>query len=192
MVKGYARVSSKGQVDNNSLEEQEQTIKNRYPDARIYKEIYSAATSVEDREVFSEILKTLIEGDVLVVTKLDRFCRNAREGLQVIEDLLNRKVAIHILNMGLIDDSSMGRLLVTVLLAFAEFERNMIVERTKAGKEIAKQSSDFKDGRPLKYTQKQIDYALELLDCKTYEQVSQMTGISKSTLVRAKRKIKIL
>ena len=104
-------------------------------------------------------------------------------------DLLRDKgVAVHILNMGLLDNSPMGRLVATMLLAFAEFERDMIVERTMEGKAIAKQNPDFREGRPKKYSRKQIEHALELLDNNSYKQVEDLTGISKSTLIRAKKK----
>lgn len=89
--------------------------------------------------------------------------------------------------MGLIEATSIGRLILTILLAFAEFERNQIIERCSLGKEIAKQDPNFKDGRPKKYSPIQIDYALSLLESgKSYKQVSAISGISKSTLVRAK------
>ena len=73
------------------------------------------------------------------------------------------------------------------MLAFAEFERDMIVERTQEGKMIAKQNPDFKEGRPKKFSKVQINHALELLDKYSYKQVEQMTGISKSTLIRNKK-----
>lgn len=72
--------------------------------------------------------------------------------------------------------------------AFAEFERDIIVERTKEGKALAKQREDFREGRPNKYRKKQMEHALNLLRTNSYKQVDQLTGISKSTLIRAKRK----
>ena len=82
----------------------------------------------------------------------------------------------------------MGQLIVTNLLAFAEFERAMIIERTQGGKAIAKQREDFREGRPKKYSSKKINHALELLENHSYKQVEELTGISKSTLIREKRK----
>ncbi|HOJ10922.1 MAG TPA: recombinase family protein [Clostridiales bacterium] len=188
MIAGYIRVSSRGQADNNSFEEQEKVIKSKYPDAKIYKEVFTATKATEDRQIFNSLIEKLEPNSILVVSKLDRFCRNTIEGLDVINLLLKRKVSIHILNMGMIDDSPMGKLIVTVLLAFAEFERNMIVERTTRGKEIARQDKNFREGRPKKFTEKQLTLALSLLKNHTYKQVEEMTGISKSTLVRTKRK----
>ena len=86
------------------------------------------------------------------------------------------------------DNSPTGRLIRNVMLAFAEFERDMIVERTQEGKTIAKQRDDFKEGRPKKFSNAQINHALSLLNEYSYRQVEQMTGISKSTLIRAKNK----
>ena len=75
-----------------------------------------------------------------------------------------------------------------ISLAFAEYERGMIVERTQTGKLVARQDPNYREGRPRKYTACQLHHALELLDSgKTYRQVEAMTGISKSTLIRAKK-----
>ena len=119
---------------------------------------------------------------------MDRFCRNVREGLNIIDILLAKGVTVHILNLGVIDNSPIGRLLYTVLLAFAEFERNMIVERTKAGRELARQKDGYTEGRPKKYGKTQLSLAMQLLENYSYKQVSAMTGISKSTLQREKKK----
>ena len=73
------------------------------------------------------------------------------------------------------------------MLAFAEYERGMIVERTQTGKAVAKQNPNFREGRPKKYTTTQMQHAMDLLNSgKSYKQVEAMTGISKSTLLRAK------
>lgn len=185
MKYGYARVSTKGQLDGNSIEEQTTAIKKIYEDAEIIVESYSGA---KERPLFNQILESTQENDYVIVTKLDRFCRSTKEGLEYIDLLMNKGVKIHILNMGLIENTPMGRLIITNLLAFAEFERAMIIERTQGGKAIAKLQAGFKEGRPKKYSSKKIEHALELLDTYSYRQVEEMTGISKSTLVRAKRK----
>ena len=122
--------------------------------------------------------------------KLDRFARTAIEGVQTVRELFDRGVKVHILNMGLIENTLTGNLILTVMLAFAEYERGMIAERTQTGKIAARQNPNFKDGRPKKFSQEQIELALGLLkDGKTYREVEGMTGISKSTLVREKTKL---
>lgn len=73
--------------------------------------------------------------------------------------------------------------------AFAEFERYMIVERTQEGKAIAKKNGDFREGRPNKFSKKQLEHALKLLETNSYKQVEDLTGISKSTLIRHKKRV---
>lgn len=90
--------------------------------------------------------------------------------------------------MGLVENTLTGNLILTVMLAFAEYERGTIVERTQTGKAIARQDPNFRDGRPKKFTPEQISLELSLLEQgKTYRQITTMTGISKSTLIRAKQ-----
>jgi len=182
---GYCRVSTKGQLDGNSIEEQSNKILDVYPTAELIEESYSGA---KERTIFNKIVNGLVSGDALVVTKLDRFCRTTKEGLQYIDLLMNKGVRIHILNMGLIEDTPMGRLIATNLLAFAEFERAMIIERTQGGKAIARTKAGYKEGRPTKFTKEQLDYAMELLKSNSYTQVEKMTQISKATLTREARK----
>lgn len=84
----------------------------------------------------------------------------------------------------------MGCFFLTTLLAVAEMERNLIIERTQEGKAIAKQRADFKEGRPKKYTKKQLDHALKLLEKNSYKEVEELTNISVATLSREVRKRK--
>lgn len=188
---GYCRVSTRGQLEGNSIEEQSEKILSKYPNAIIYSEAYSGA---KERHIFNKVMSELNSGDTLVVTKLDRFCRTTKEGLEYVDKLMEAKVNIHILNMGLIEDTPMGRMIVTNLLAFSEFERAQIIERTQCGKSIAKQKPDFTEGRPKKFTIKQLSNALEMLSVNggkySYSEVSEITNISKSTLIRENNKRK--
>ena len=186
---GYVRVSTKGQLDGYSIDQQIGEILSVYKEVVIYEEGLSGA---KERPVFNEVLSILEKDDILVVTKLDRFCRTTKEGLQYIDMLLEKGVKIHILNMGLIENTPVGKLIVTNLLAFAEFERAMIIERTQSGKAIAKTKEGFKEGRPKAYTKEQLDNALSMLTVNegrySYTEVERLLGISKSTLVREQRK----
>lgn len=186
MIFGYCRVSTKGQAkDGNSLQAQEQEILSRYNDAQIYKEAYTGTTT--DRPVFNDVIQKMKEKDMLVVNKLDRLARNTEEGIKIVKDLFQKKCSVHVLNVGLLEDTAMGQFFITTLLAVAELERNQIIERCQAGKAIARQNPDFVEGRPKKYNQKQLDHALDLLIEHSYKEVVQMTGISKSTLIRSMR-----
>ncbi|WP_428912625.1 recombinase family protein [Niallia sp. Krafla_26] len=182
MKYGYARVSTLHQ----DLESQLQSLQKENCD-KIYSDKFTGTKT--DRPNFNKLLNELKEGDTLVVTKLDRFARTTADGINTVKELFERGVKVHVLNMGLVEDTPTGRLILSVMLAFAEFERDMIVERTQEGKAIAKQKEDFREGRPNKYGKQQIEHALKLLETNSYKQVESMTGISKSTLIRAKKKV---
>ena len=146
---GYGRVSSKGQALNgNSLGDQEKKLL----EAGCDEVILEAFTGTKmDRPKFSALLERLEPGDTLIVTKLDRFARTASAGVEVIKDLMGRGVSVHVLNMGLVEDTPTGRLILNILLAFAEFERDNIVERLADGREVAKENNpDYKEGRKSK------------------------------------------
>lgn len=182
MICGYARVSTKYQEkDGNSLDSQEKQLKEAGAKI-VYKETYTGATM--DRPLFNELREALEAGDTLMVTKLDRLSRSATTGIDLIDNLLSHGIKVHVLNMGLMDATPTGKLIRTILLAFAEFERDMITERTQEGRKL----SGNLGGRPYKYSREQIDHALQLLDTYSYTQVSDMTGISVSTIYRAKIK----
>uniref|UniRef100_UPI001CFC6E8C recombinase family protein n=1 Tax=Priestia aryabhattai TaxID=412384 RepID=UPI001CFC6E8C len=140
MKYGYARVSTVGQ----DLSTQLRALKEAGC-TKVYKDKFTGTKA--DRPEFKELLSALKEGDTLVVTKLDRFARSTVDALQITEMLFKRGVKVHILNMGLIDDNPVGKLMLTMMSGFAQFERDMIVERTQEGKAIAKERDDFREGR---------------------------------------------
>lgn len=186
MIYGYARVSTKGQAkDGNSLEAQEKALRESGAN-EIYVDAFTGTKT--DRPEFDKLLNKIQKGDTLIVTKLDRFARSMSQGSELVSDLIERGIKVYILNIGVMDNTPSSKLIRNVFFAFAEFERDMIVERTMEGKAIAKQNPDFREGRPKKYSRKQIEHALELLDNNSYKQVEDLTGISKSTLIRAKKK----
>ncbi|MBE5961059.1 MAG: recombinase family protein [Lachnospiraceae bacterium] len=186
MVYGYARVSTKGQAkDGNSLESQEMKLKENGAE-KIY--IDSFTGTKIDRPQLAELMNKIQSGDTLVVTKLDRFARSVSQASQLITDLIDKGIRVNVLNLGILDNSSMSTLMRNILLSFAQFERDMIVERTQEGKEIARRREDFREGRPKKYGKKQIEHALHMLENISYKQVEYLTAISKSTLIRAKRR----
>jgi DNA invertase Pin-like site-specific DNA recombinase len=188
MLYGYARVSTKGQAkDGNSIEMQEKALREAGV-TEIYTDAFTGTKT--DRPEFSKLITKIKKGDTLTVTKLDRFARSMSEGSKLVSELIDRGVRVYILNIGVMDNTPSSKLIRNIFFAFAEFERDMIVERTQEGKAIAKQNSDFKEGRPSKFGRKQVVHALEMLGTHSYKQVEELTGISKSTLIRAKRKRK--
>lgn len=183
-IYGYARVSGTSQ----DLEAQIAELREKGHCTVIYNEKFTGTTS--DRREFQKLLSEMKFGDTLTVTKLDRFARTAEDGIFHIKELIRKGIKVNILNMGMVEDTAMGRLMLTILSGFAEFERDMIVERLAEGKAIAKLNPDFKEGRPKKYTDKQINHAMKLLETESFTEVEKITGISRSTLTRAKRTLK--
>lgn len=181
---GYARVSTKGQAkDGNSLEHQEKLLKENGAE-QIYMDAFTGTKS--HRPELDRLLNNIQPGDTLIVTKLDRIARSTIQGIELLETLMDKGVIVHVLNIGLMDNTPTGKLIRNIFLAFAEFERGMIVERTQEGKHIARQNPDFREGRPKKFSKAQINHALELLEDHSYKEVSAMTGISVSSIQRAR------
>lgn len=185
MIYGYSRVSTKCQAkDGNSLESQEKALREAGA-TKIFTDAFTGTKT--DRPEFDKLIAEIKAGDTLVVTKLDRFARSMSQGSELVSELIDKGIRVYILNIGILDNTPASKLIRNVFFAFAEFERDMIVERTTEGKAIAKQNPDFKEGRPKLYSKKQIAHALELLESHSYKQVEDLTGISKSTLIRAKK-----
>lgn len=186
MIYGYARVSAKTQLKGNSLDEQRVELKRNGCEV-IVEEQFTGKTTA--RPKFEDLIKILRADDTLVVCKFDRFARNVTEGITTIKYLFNKGVKVHVLNVGLLENTAMGNFFITTLLAVAELERCMILERTAAGKEIARLREGYKEGRP-PIPKERIALAMELLESHTYNDVAHMTGISVVTLARYRRKEK--
>ena len=148
---GYARVSSttryKGGEDGVSLEAQERKLLEVGCD-EIVCEAYTGMKM--ERPKFTKLIEKLKAGDTLVVCKLDRFARTASDGVNMIKELFERGVSVHVLNMGLVEDTPNGKLMLHIMAAFAEYERDMIVERLADGKAEAKRNNpDYREGRKM-------------------------------------------
>lgn len=177
----YCRVSTTNQTTANQVHEIAAagfTIEPR----RVIEEQVSGAVPAMERQGFSKLLERLESGDVLVVTKLDRLGRNAMDVRSTVETLEARGIRVHCLALGGVDlTSPAGKMTMAVLSAVAEFERDLLVERTQAGLERAK--ADGKTlGRP------KFDKADQLADLKaqglSQSQVAAKLGISLSTVKR--------
>lgn len=179
MKYGYARVSTPDQKLENQIQQLEDAGAEK-----IYQEKFTGTTT--QRPQFNELLNILLPGDMLIITKLDRFARNTREALDIIQQLFKQNIKVQILNMGTIDNTPTGNLIFTIFSAFAQFERDMIVTRTQEGKAYAKKNDPFfHEGRPKTYTDEQIELAYELRQKgMTYKMIERKTGISIKTQQR--------
>lgn len=179
MIYGYARVSTIGQErDGNGLIEQETSLR-EHGAAVIYKEAFTG-TKIE-RPMLNKLLNEVKPGDTIIVTKLDRVSRTAEEGIHLVKQLMAMDVTLHILNMGILNNTPVGKLMVTMLMGFAEFERDMIVQRTMEGKAIARQRTGYKEGRKRKdIDMSEYQTRVESGEISVAEACRQL-GISKQT-----------
>lgn len=187
MIYGYARVSTNKQ----ELDIQLKALKEAGA-TKLYKEKISGAKV--DRKELNSLLDTIKAGDTLIVTKADRIARSLSQLEKVVTDLTNRGVAVNILNMGLFTTENMGnpmtKLLFQVLGSFAEFERNMIIERTQEGIKDAKEKG-VKFGRKSK-TYKIEGALLHAIEQVERGEISQPEGaeFAKCSVATFKRRLK--
>jgi len=189
-IYGYLRVSTRGQETNgNGLQAQREavTLHGADPDL-IFQDVFTGVKC--DRPNLNKLLEVLERGDTLIASKLDRIARSVTEGVAVVEALVEKGVTINILNMGIFDNRPANRLQLHIMLAMAEFERELIKERLQEGKAIARQSVGYTEGRPPKWTRKQYNHAMTLLKQHSYKEVAEITGIPMPTLKVERRRRK--
>lgn len=183
---GYARVSTNGQ----NLDEQVDQLKlHDIEPINIFSEKFTGTKT--NRPEFNKLLSTIKSGDTLVVTKLDRLARNTQEALKIINKLLDDNVTIKVLNLGTLDNSTTGKLVTTVLLAISQMERDLIVDRTQAGKEYAKKhNKNYKEGRPKRTITKRYRNIYNYLkEGHSYSETAEYFGVARTTVYNIKRQI---
>lgn len=185
MVYGYCRVSTRGQESyGNGLDVQEAQV--RAAGARDVRCEAFTGTTME-RPEWARLVGEMGAGDTLVVTKLDRIARTSSGGFEAVKALMERGVAVHILNMGRVDDTPTGRLILNVMLAFAEFDRDMVVERMAEGKAAAREKPGFTEGRPkIRLSRRRLESLVrqELAGETTARAAARELGISDRTYRR--------
>lgn len=179
MKVGYARVSTRDQ--DLSLQKAALSEAGCW---RIYEETTSARN--EKREALIAALDYCREGDVLVVWRLDRLARSLKDLIGKVEELEERGVEFMSLTESLDTTTPGGKLVFHVFGALAEFEREVIRERTAAGLAVAR-ARGRKGGRPKKMDEGKVTLARELLSNpdRTVQEVCEILGVGKTTLYRA-------
>lgn len=185
MIYGYARVSSAGQaIDGNSLESQEEALKAAGA-TKIFKEVYTG-TKMERKEL-DKLEAEVQSGDTIVVTKLDRVARSLVGGYELIDSWIEKGIRVNVLNLGVMDNTPASRAMRGMFLVFAQFERDMIVERTKEGKNIASQRPDYREGRkPTEYDHNLFDVLHEQVEKRilTVTDAAKQLGVTRQTWYR--------
>ncbi|KTQ86450.1 resolvase [Aureimonas ureilytica] len=186
----YVRVSTHGQTTENQIGE----IKAAGFDVharRVVSETVSGSVATKEREGFTRLLDRMEEGDILVVTKMDRLGRNAMDVRTTVETLAEMGVKVHCLALGGVDlTSSTGRMTMSVINAVAEFERDLLIERTHAGLIRAKEQGKVL-GRPRSLTDAQKQMVREKLgEGASVSKLSRDYSVSRQTIQRARDEVR--
>jgi len=179
---GYGRVSTSTQhTENQRLELESAGFKIDYwfSDTGV-----SGKTCASQRPEFAKLLEKIRDGETLVVSKLDRLGRDAVDVLQTIRLLGSRGIQVIVLQLGKVDLTSVaGKLLLTMLVAVAEMERDLLVERTQAGLERAKAQGKIL-GRPSKTNDQQRQEIRSLLTSgASVSSVARQFNVSRANII---------
>lgn len=195
----YARVSTIGQDLKQQIKQLKTYASNHYAtytsdEIVVYQEKKSG-TSRQAREQLAELIDALQADDIVLVTKIDRLARSVKDLRELIDIINGKGATVVFIDNNLTftgkQDDTMSKLLLNMLGAIAEFERDLIVSRTQAGKQYAKENNvDYREGRPKRVLNKKYMHALDLCKEHTVKEVSEMTGISEATIYRIKRQYK--
>ncbi|ALN73080.1 recombinase family protein [Aureimonas sp. AU20] len=182
----YVRVSTNGQTTENQIGEIQQAGFDIHA-RRVVSETVSGSMAAAQREGFARLLDRMEEGDILVVTKMDRLGRNSMDVRTTVELLAGMGVKVHCLALGGVDlTSSTGRMTMSVINAVAEFERDLLIERTQAGLIRAKEQGKVL-GRPRSLTVAQKQVVCEKLgEGASVSKLSRDYGVSRQTIQRAR------
>jgi len=182
----YVRVSTSGQTTENQVREIESAgfkVDNR----RVVSETVSGSSAIEQRPGFLKLLDRMDRDDVLVVTKLDRLGRNAIDVAQTVARLAEIGVRVHCLALGGVDlTSAPGRMTMQVINAVAQFERDLLIERTNSGLSRAKAAGAVL-GRPGSLSNEQrIEVRQALANGASVSEIARKYGTSRQTVMRAR------
>jgi DNA invertase Pin-like site-specific DNA recombinase len=176
-VIGYARVSTIGQT----LEQQTDAL-TAAGAGKIFQDVMSGAR--DDRPGFADCMQYLREGDTLIVWRLDRLGRNMRSIINALHDLTERGVTVRSLHDGVDTSTSTGRMVAGILMSIAEYERELVRERTALKLEHARRSGR-KFGRPTKLNAEEAALARRMKSTgETAATICRTLGIGRTTLYR--------
>jgi putative DNA-invertase from lambdoid prophage Rac len=185
-VFAYCRVSTADQTTNNQVQEIAGAGFDVSPH-RTITETISGSVAASERKGFGKLLNKLEVGDVLIVTKLDRLGRNAMDVRTTVEALSGLGVRVHCLALGGVDlTSAAGKMTMGVIAAVAEFERDLLIERTQAG--LSRAKSEGKTlGRPQRLSNLQAGTVrLRLVSGESVAALAREFGTSRQTVMRVR------
>jgi DNA invertase Pin-like site-specific DNA recombinase len=181
MIIGYARTSTADQIAGLEAQLKELQI------ARCEKIFREQASSVEMRSQLKAAIEFAREGDIFVVTKIDRLARSVADLMAIIQELENKKVGMRILNLGMDTSTPTGKLMLTVLGGVAQFEREIMLERQREGVAKAKAAGKYKGRKPIA---QEIRHDVRELVAGgiTKAQIAKQLGLGEATVYRILKK----
>jgi DNA invertase Pin-like site-specific DNA recombinase len=177
MIIGYARTSTADQLAGFEAQIIElQTI-------GCEKVFQEQVSSVGDRIQLDAALEFVREGDVLVVSKLDRLARSVRDLMTIIHRLERKQVGLRILNLGMDTQTTTGKLMLTILGGIAQFEREMMLERQREGVAKAKADGKYTGRKPIDATRQASIIRLDV-EGLTKAEIASQVGVGEATVYR--------
>ncbi|HDY2198566.1 TPA: recombinase family protein [Escherichia coli] len=188
----YCRVSTLEQTTENQRREIESAGFNVRPQ-RIIEEQISGSVAASERPGFNRLLDRLESGDVLIVTKLDRLGRNAMDIRKTVEQLTESGIRVHCLALGGVDlTSPAGKMTMQVISAVAEFERDLLLERTYSGIARARDAGK-RFGRPPVLNEEQTQKVLERIKSgASISAIAREFRTTRQTILRVRAKQQLL
>ncbi|RQR26931.1 recombinase family protein [Burkholderia sp. Bp9143] len=184
----YARVSTAEQTPENQVHEI-LTAGFTVEKKRIVTEHISGSVAALERPGFAKLLDRLEDGDVLIVTKLDRLGRNAMDVRATVELLSHAGVRVHCLALGGADlTSAAGKMTMAVLTAVAEFERDLLIERTQAGIARARAEGKHPGRRNALPAAEQADVLKQLAAGTSVSQIARDRKVGRATIMRIRER----
>lgn len=180
-VYAYTRVSTDDQTTENQFVEMTQQGYQIAPEAQYADIGVSGSVPAAERPQWAAMVAKLVPGDVIIVSKIDRLGRNAVDILNTVDLVASKGVKLSVIQLGGVDlTSPSGRMMLTMLSAMAEFERSLIIERTKAGMERARA-----EGKAIGGISKDRTQVMDLINQGlSNSEISRQTGISRPTIIK--------
>src|ERR1035441_8529718 len=177
MVVGYARTSTADQIAGFQAQLRELKA------AGCEKTFQEQVSSVAERNQLQAALDYVREGDIFVVAKLDRLARSVADLMAILQALESKRVGVRILNLGMDTQTPTGKLMLTVLGAVAQFEREMMLERQREGITKAKSEGRYKGRKPIDAERRQNILKLAA-EGATRTSIARQLGIGEATVYR--------
>lgn len=189
-VFGYGRVSTADQTTTNQLQELQQQLGFEIEPHRWFAETVSGGVPSSEREGFNKLLERLETGDLLVVSKLDRIGRDVIDVISTIRRLADRGIKVKVLALGDVDlTSTAGKAILGILATVAELEKDLLIERTKAGLARAKAEGRQLGRKSKTSASDRLIIRERLSEGETVSKLARDYGISRASVINIRESV---